>query len=87
VSAEWETSEDMTFDMAVCRLSEFVFQPGITKRQLVAMSRACGLAYGMSPCDVLLLAASDAAIAIGKDRDALLAIYPEWARRPGADYA
>lgn len=86
MSTEWETSEDMTFDMALARLSEFVFAPGITRDQKITMSRALGLAYGMSPDDVWLLAATDAAIATGRDRDALLASYPEWCQAPGADY-
>jgi hypothetical protein len=78
----------MTFDMALDRLSDFVFAKNITKDSLVAMSRAIGLAYGMTPSDVLLLAASDAAIAASRgNRDALLSHYPEYCRGEGADYS
>jgi len=83
-----QVAEDMTFDMAVARISDTVFVPGTTNRGVQVASKAVGLAYGMSPEDVYWLAVTDAAIAthVAVHGDTWLTHYPEFCRGKGADY-
>ncbi len=83
-NVKWHTSVDMTFDMAVERLSGFIATGTVGSSQLWRMAQAIGLAYGMSPQDVSNLAITEVAIA-RTDSAAALAIFPEWAQGPGAD--
>ena len=84
---KYQTSDDMTFEMALDRLSSFCGQ-GLEPMKLARMAQAIGLAYGMAGEDVWLCACSDAAIAHATPLDTImmLSAYPEWCRGEGATY-
>ena len=84
---DWETSEDMTFEMALGRLSDLFFVD--THHQVKRMAQAIGLAYGCDANDVFHMAASDAAIAQHQTQyhDVRLQVYPPYCRGAGANYS
>lgn len=88
-NVEWHTAEDVTFDMAVSRLAEFVATGRADGNLLVSMSRAIGRAFGASPEDVLDLATTEVATAWAEEsksvREATLGHFPSWAQGPGVD--
>lgn len=79
------TAEDMTFEMALQRLSDRIYGMDESQKSLEYMAKAIGLAFGMDPNDVFLCALADAAIASQAPRDDWLAIYPDWCRQTGAN--
>ncbi len=83
----WETSEDMTFEQALNRLSDLFFKD--PEPQVRRMAQAIGLAYGCCGTDVLWMAAADAAIAQHQDQyhDVWLQVYPPYCRGKGANYS